>query len=126
MEFDSDEDRDIDFDLDEDDDSSELEHIKNYRLQFIELPKILRRFEIANFDKKDLEVNLMIEDCTYDEIDKIEFKHENKKGYDYTLLDFSRIGLDSPQALYMLALKDDNNRVSIFTFEVSKKQILFG
>lgn len=126
MEFDSDDDCDIDFNLDEDDDLSELEHIENYRLQFIELPKILRRFEIVNFDKKDLEVNLIIEDCAYDEIDKIEFKHGKINEFDYTLLDFSKIKLECPQALYMLALKDTNKGASIFTFEISENEFCLG
>lgn len=108
------------------DDFWELEHIDNYRLQFFELPEIFRHFDIVNFDKKDLEIHLMINDCVYDDIDKIEFKHGKVKGSDYTLLDFSKIELDCPQALYILALKDDRENISIFTFEISENKFCLG
>ena len=127
IKIDSEEDLDFEFDSEEGfDDSLELEHIDNYRLQFFELPGIFRNFDIVGFDKKDLKIILMINDCTYDEIDKIEFKHGKIKEFDYTLLDFSKIELECPQALYMIALKDANKRVSIFTFEISINKFCLG
>lgn len=127
MKMDSEEELDFEFDSEEGfDDTLELEHIDNYRLQFFELPGIFRHFDIVGFDKKDLEINLMINDCTYDEIDKIEFKYGKINEIDYTLLDFSKIELECPQALYMIALKDTNKGVSIFTFEISENKFCLG
>lgn len=127
IKMDSEEDLDFDFDSEEGfDDTLELEHIDNYRLQFFELPGIFRHFDIVGFDKKDLEINLMINDCTYDEIDKIEFKYGKINEFDYTLLDFSKIELECPQALYMIALKDTNKGVIIFTFEISENEFCLG
>ncbi|MBU3809282.1 MAG: hypothetical protein H9802_12840 [Candidatus Phocaeicola faecipullorum] len=127
IKIDSEEDLDFEFDSEESlDDTLELEHIDNYRLQFFELPEIFSRFDIVGFDKKDLEVNLMINDCKYDEIDKIEFKYGKVKEFDYTLLDFSKIELECPEALYMLALKDRNKEIYIFTFEISENKFCLG
>lgn len=127
MKIDSEEDLDFGFVSEEDsDDYLELQHIDNYRLQFFELPEIFRHFDFVDFDKKDLEINLMINDCAYDEIDKIEFKYGKIKEFDYTLLDFSKIELECPQALYMLALKGRNKEISIFTFEISINKFCLG
>lgn len=76
-------------------DNIELENIDSYRLQFIELPRILKEFNIniPKLDKNRLEVSLIILDCIYDDLDKIEFEFYRIENHDCLLLDFGKINL---------------------------------
>lgn len=102
-------------------DNIELENIDSYRLQFIELPRILKEFNInvAQLDKSRLEVSLMILDCIYVDLDNIEFEFYRIENHDCLLLDFSKINLQAPEAIYILLMQDERGEINYYTFEIS-------
>lgn len=99
-----------------------LEPINNYRLNFFELPILIDEpiISLTQIDKKLLNILLMLDDCKYENLDKIGIQYGRVKLIEYVLFDFSNIELECLDAKYALLLEDEFEDRKYYTLEIDK------
>lgn len=103
----------------EEDKECPVEIIDNYYFQFFMIPEITNRSHNLKrlSDKHILELELEIQDMVYKHMDKLIVTYQSNGIIEYLLVDYSDIELETPQSLYGIIIKTNDNKLRYFTLE---------